>query len=95
MEVDLNRAFEFKLVSEPVLFEFQDVDRALELIEDMRTRHIPRNVHTFTALMNVCIKCGRLPLALDVYASMRGAGCSPNVGEWGLKPLTCLPPAMP
>lgn len=33
-----------------------DVDRAMELVEDMRQRNIERNVHTYTALMNVCIK---------------------------------------
>lgn len=57
----------------------QSVDRAMELVEDMRQRGIERNVHTYTALMNVCIKCGRLPLALEVYNSMRSQGCMPNV----------------
>lgn len=57
----------------------QNVDRAMELVEDMRQRNIERNVHTYTALMNVCIKCGRLPLALDIYNSMRSMHCMPNV----------------
>ncbi|EFJ50581.1 hypothetical protein VOLCADRAFT_116752, partial [Volvox carteri f. nagariensis] len=57
----------------------QDVDRALELMQEMRSRNIERNVHTYTALMNVCIKCGKLPLALDIYNSMRAVNCMPNV----------------
>lgn len=57
----------------------QDVDRAMELVEDMRLRGIERNVHTYTALMNVCIKCGRLPLALDIYNSMKAVSCHANV----------------
>ncbi|KXZ56011.1 hypothetical protein GPECTOR_2g1563 [Gonium pectorale] len=57
----------------------QDVDRALELMQEMRSRNIERNVHTYTALMNVCIKCGKLALALDIYNSMRAANCMPNV----------------
>ena len=38
----------------------------------MRGRGIQRNVHTFSALMNVCIKCGQYRLALEVYREMRG-----------------------
>lgn len=30
-------------------------------------------------LQNVCIKCGKLSLALDTYNSMRAASCVPNV----------------
>ena len=40
---------------------------------------MPPNVHTYTALMNVCIKGGRLPLALGAYRAMRADGCAPNV----------------
>ncbi len=57
----------------------QDVDRAMELVEDMRLRGIERNVHTYTALMNVCIKCGRLTLALDIFNSMKAVNCHANV----------------
>lgn len=57
----------------------QNVERALELVEDMRVRNIERNVHTYTALMNVCIKCGKLALALEIYQSMKSVGCIPNV----------------
>jgi pentatricopeptide repeat protein len=34
----------------------QSVDRAMELLGEMRARRVERNVHTYTALMNVCIK---------------------------------------
>ena len=57
----------------------QDADCALELAAEMRARNIERNVHTYTALMNVCIKCGRCPVALDTYHHMRSDGCMPNV----------------
>jgi pentatricopeptide repeat protein len=36
----------------------QNVDRAMELLAEMRARGVERNVHTYTALMNVCIKVG-------------------------------------
>ncbi len=49
-----------------------NVDRALDLLEEMRVRGIERNVHTYTALMNVCIKCGKLSTALDIFRAMRG-----------------------
>ena len=32
------------------------------MIAEMRSRGIPRNVHTFSALMNVCIKVCALSL---------------------------------
>ena len=57
----------------------KDVGRAVELFDEMQDRSVERNVHSYTALMNVCIKCRELGLALKVYASMRRAGCSPNV----------------
>jgi pentatricopeptide repeat protein len=37
----------------------QQLRKALEMIAEMRSRGIPRNVHTFSALMNVCIKARR------------------------------------
>ena len=39
----------------------------------MRGRGIERNVHTFSALMNVCIKCGQYKMALDVFRDMQAA----------------------
>lgn len=37
----------------------------------MQTRGVERNVHTYTALMNVLIKCAKHGLALDTYRLMR------------------------
>lgn len=51
----------------------------MDLAKEMRMRNIERNVHTYTALMNVCIKCGNCPLALDTYNHMRQDGAAPNV----------------
>lgn len=36
----------------------QQLRRALELIGEMRARGLQCNVHTYSALMNVCIKVG-------------------------------------
>lgn len=57
----------------------QNVDRAMELLDEMRQRGVERNVHTYTALMNVCIKCGKLPASLDIFGAMKAEGCTPNV----------------
>ena len=45
----------------------------------MKAKRIERNVHTYTALMNVLIKCSKHGLALDTYQVMRQDGCTPNV----------------
>jgi pentatricopeptide repeat domain-containing protein 1 len=45
----------------------------------MKGKGIERNVHTYTALMNVCIKCSRHSLALETYKLMRHDRCLPNV----------------
>ncbi len=39
----------------------------MELVAEMHSRGIACNVHTYSALMNVCIKCSELDVALDVY----------------------------
>lgn len=57
----------------------QALDQALGLMQEMQERGIPCNVHTYSALMNVAIKCGQYRLALDVYRDMRAAGCPANV----------------
>ena len=49
----------------------QQLRRALELVAEMRSRGVPANVHTYSALMNVCCKCGELELALDVYDQLQ------------------------
>ena len=55
------------------------LERAMELSADMQRRGVQRNVHTHSALMNVCIKCGQLKLALDVWEEMQRDGIVPNV----------------
>ena len=45
----------------------------------MKARGVERNVHTYTALMNVCIKCCKHSLALDTYRLMLADKCTPNV----------------
>lgn len=57
----------------------QNVNRALNLLQEMEEKNIERNVHTYTALMNVCIKCGKSQLALETYKKMRQEGILPNV----------------
>jgi pentatricopeptide repeat protein len=52
----------------------------------MKSKGIERNVHTYTALMNVCIKCSKHALALETYKLMRQDKCTPNV-------VTCELPA--
>lgn len=49
----------------------QSLGLALELIGEMRGRGVPRNVHTYSALMNTCIKNGELELALDVFSQLQ------------------------
>jgi pentatricopeptide repeat protein len=45
--------------------------RALSLVADMRARGIALNTHTYSAILNVCIKAGQPELALDVYTQAR------------------------
>ena len=49
----------------------QALRRSLGLMAEMRSRKVPANVHTYSALMNVCIKCGELDLALDVFNQLQ------------------------
>ncbi|GLC52282.1 hypothetical protein PLESTB_000604700 [Pleodorina starrii] len=57
----------------------RDMEVALALSREMVARGVPRNVHTFSALMNVCIKAGQHQAALDVWRELQDAGCRPNV----------------
>jgi pentatricopeptide repeat protein len=57
----------------------RDLRLAFELLDSMRRRGIARNVHTYSALMNVCIKCGQYSRALEVFQDMLKEGCKPNV----------------
>jgi pentatricopeptide repeat domain-containing protein 1 len=51
----------------------------MELVAEMRSRAISLNVHTYSALLNVCLKANELDLALDVYARMLAEGVTPNL----------------
>ena len=56
----------------------QELGKALNLVADMRGRGIMPNIHTYTALINTCIRSGDYTLALDVFKSSQ-------VQHWGLK----------
>jgi pentatricopeptide repeat protein len=47
------------------------LDTALALIEEMRSRNIQPNTHTYSSLLNVCVKAGQLNMALGVYNEVR------------------------
>lgn len=49
----------------------QALRHALGLVGEMRARGIACNTHTYSALMNVAIKCGELELALDVFHQLQ------------------------
>lgn len=57
----------------------QQLQRALDLMAEMRSRGITCNVHTYSALMNVCIKCNEVGLVQQVYNQMLQEGCTPNL----------------
>jgi pentatricopeptide repeat domain-containing protein 1 len=57
----------------------QQLQRALDLMAEMRARGITCNVHTYSALMNVCIKCNEVGLVQQVYKQMIQEGCTPNL----------------
>jgi pentatricopeptide repeat domain-containing protein 1 len=57
----------------------QQLQRALDLMAEMRSRGITCNVHTYSALMNVCIKCNEVSLVQQVYNQMIQEGCTPNL----------------
>lgn len=48
----------------------QELEKALHLVADMRRRGITPNIHTYTALINTCIKSGDYTLALDVFKTL-------------------------
>ena len=57
----------------------RNLTRAFDLSREMVERGVERNVHTFSALMNVCIKGGDYQAALGVFSDMVTSGCQPNV----------------
>ena len=74
----------------------QDLQRATSLFNEMVRCGVERNVHTYTALMNVCIKCQNCAQALETYNTMRQSGCFPNVVTYNTLiecALSCMHPA--
>ena len=69
----------------------QDLQRATQLFSEMARCGVERNVHTYTALMNVCIKCQNCPRALETYNTMRQSGCFPNVVTYNTL-IECVQP---
>jgi len=51
---------------------------ALELISEMRARNIPLNTHTYSSMLNVCVKVGEVELALDVFNQVPRGGTVQN-----------------
>ena len=49
----------------------QELGKALTLVADMRGRGITPNIHTYTALVNTCIRSGDYTLALDVFKTLQ------------------------
>ena len=47
------------------------MDYAVELLWKMRQRGINCNVHTYSCLMNVCIKNNDLDMALNVFQKLQ------------------------
>ncbi|KAF6259499.1 hypothetical protein COO60DRAFT_1700790 [Scenedesmus sp. NREL 46B-D3] len=68
----------------------QQLQRALDLMAEMRARGITCNVHTYSALMNVCIKCNEVGLVQQVYKQMIQEGCTPNLWQEAIKLLDKL-----
>ena len=56
----------------------RELDKALTLVADMRSRGIALNIHTYTALINTCIKSGNYSLALDVFETLKVTAYSPS-----------------
>lgn len=50
----------------------------------MRSRGIEANIHTYSALMSVCVKCNECQLALDVYEQLKAEGLTPNMVTYNI-----------
>lgn len=50
----------------------------------MRSRGIQANIHTYSALMSVCVKCNECQLALDVYEQLQSEGLVPNMVTYNI-----------
>ncbi len=78
----------------------QQLGRALELVSEMRARSISCNVHTYSALMNVCMKVrgGQCRAHGSVGGRSQRAGAGPGGMVWlcglALALLAAQPPAL-
>lgn len=52
--------------------------RALALARDMRARGVAPNTHTFSSIINVCIKAGEPDMALETYSQVCAAASNGN-----------------
>lgn len=50
----------------------------MTLVADMRGRGITPNIHTYTALINTCIRSGDHTLALDVFKTLQVTSTTVN-----------------
>lgn len=55
------------------------VARAQALLADMRARGVAPNTHTYSSMINVCIKGGEIEMAKEVYSQMLSKGLAPNL----------------
>lgn len=55
------------------------IDKALEVFQDMVRRGCERNVITYSSLISACEKSGRWELALELFNKMHKENCKPNV----------------
>ena len=56
-----------------------NLEKALELLQEMKDSGICPNVITYSAVISVCEKCGNLEKALELLQEMKDSGIRPNV----------------
>lgn len=58
------------------------VEKALDIFNDMIRRGCERNVITYSSLISACEKAGRWEMALELFSKMHKENCKPNVRPW-------------
>ena len=66
------------------------LDRALGLARQMRARGVRGNVFSYSALLNVCVKCGQLDAGLEVWSEMERNSVPLNARPRHLNTCGCL-----
>lgn len=66
------------------------LDRALGLARQMRARGVRGNVFSYSALLNVCVKCGQLDVGLEVWSEMERNSVPLNARPRHLRTCACL-----